>query len=221
MEPTSLEEYYAGGPRTLHEAFPPLCLRSHWDPTVLTSHVLPQVKAQHNLSLDPRPATKICFTYYHMSAGDAPLPPAPESTLPSPPSALLGGAHRPATGPAALPPGGAAGRGFPYQGFQPAQESDLLRLDEDLTRCSERRYLPPGGPPASMSIQTLPGANLMNNSSLSPLLTTVSQQAGCREADDAKAWDRSNRLFFNPTRYDRTTMVPKGLKKAESRNPVC
>jgi hypothetical protein len=219
MEPISLEEYYAGGPRTLQEAFPPICLRTHWDPTVLTSHVLPQAKAQHDLSLDPRPATKICFTYYHMSAGDAPLPPAPESTLPSTPSAFLGGAHRPSAGQPALPPGGAASRGFPYQGFHPGSESDLQLLNIPLTRCAEKKY--PGPPSASMGIHTLPGANLKNDSSLSPLLTTVSQQAGCREADDAKAWDRSNRLFFNPTRYDRTTMVPTGLKKAESRNPVC
>jgi len=221
MEPASLQEYYEGGPRTLQEAFPPLCLTTHWDPTLLASHVLPQVKAQHDLSLDPRPATKICFTYYHMSAGDAPLPSTPEPTL-TMPSALLGGPRRPTpSGPPALPPGGAASRGFPYQAYQPEQESELLRLEEDLTRCSERRYLPPGGPPLSMSTQILPNATLGNASSLSPLLTTVRTQAGCREADDLKAATRSNRLFFNPTRYDRTTMVPSNLKVAESRKKSC
>jgi len=218
MEPTSLSEYYEGGPRTLREAFPPACLRTHWDPTMLTTHVLPQGKPQHDLSLDPRPATKICFTYYHASAGDAPLGhEKTPSTVPATPSQFLGGPHRPhAVAPPATPPGGQASRGFAYAGFHSKAESDLELLSYPLTRCATEKYLPPGGPPTSMSTQTLPNVTLGNDVPLARKLP-VSQAAGCREADDAAAWARSDRLFFNPTRYDRTTMVPAGLKQATSR----
>ena len=185
---------------------------------MVTSHVLPQGKAQHDLSLDPRPATKICFTYYHTSAGDAPLgrEEAP-SSVPATPPQFLGGPHRPhAAAPPATPPGGQASRGFAYAGFHPKAESDLQLLSYPLTRCATDKYLPPGGPPASMSTQTLPNVKLANDVPLARKLP-VSQPAGCREADDAAAWARSDRLFFNPTRYDRTIMVPAGLKQATSR----
>jgi hypothetical protein len=45
----------------------------------------------------------------------------------------------------------------------------------------------------------------------------VKTSTNCRAEDDQEAWNRSARLFFNPTRYDRTTMVPAGLKQAESK----
>jgi hypothetical protein len=45
----------------------------------------------------------------------------------------------------------------------------------------------------------------------------VKTSTHCRAEDDQEAWNRSARLFFNPTRYDRTTMVPAGLKQAESK----
>jgi hypothetical protein len=132
------------------------------------------------------------------------------------PVALLGGQATPAA-PNVFPPGGAAGRGFPYSGFAKSvdAESDVLRLDEHLTRCAERRYLPPTGLPApGVSTNVLPNAP---HDGLSPYATVVNQQAGCRNADDESAWNRSSRLFFNPTKYDRTQNVPTtGLQQAES-----
>ena len=67
---SSLDAFYAGGPKTWNEAFPPVCLTTHWDPTALTNHILPQ-PTQRNLALDPRPSSKICTEYYDISAGDA------------------------------------------------------------------------------------------------------------------------------------------------------
>ena len=222
----SLNAYYEGGPKTWNEAFPPVCLTTHWDPTALTNHVLPQ-QAQRNLALDPRPSAKICTEYYDESAGDATLntstPPPPEI-----PAALRGinappqPQHKPSDY-ALFPPGGAASYGFPYQGYetQVNAESDLQRLDEPLTRCAEKRYIPRGGLPAQgVSMNILPGANMTNSSTLSPLVTEVKGQAGCRNQDDQAAWDRSARLFFNPTRYDRTTMVPKNLYTAQARSEL-
>ena len=222
----SLNAYYEGGPRTWNEAFPPVCITTHWDPTALATHVLPN-KAQHDLALDPRPSAKICTEYYDESAGDASLQPT-EYNPPEIPAALRGinapsqPQHKPGDY-ARFPPGGAAGYGFPYQGYetQVNSESDLQRLNEPLTRCAEKRYIPRGGLPApEVSMNILPNAYLGNSSTLSPLLTEVKGQAGCRNQDDQAAWDRSARLFFNPTRYDRTNMVPQGLYAAQARSEL-
>ena len=224
---SSLDAFYAGGPKTFNEAFPPVCVTTHWDPTAMTNYILPQA-GQRNLALDPRPSAKICTEYYDQSAGDADLQQPPAMQPPAIPAALRGinvpaqPRHNPSDY-TPFPPGGAASLGFPYQGYetQVNSESDLQRLDEPLTRCAEKRYIPRGGLPApDVSMNTVPNANLGNSSTLSPLLTEVKQQAGCRSADDQAAWDRSARLFFNPTRYDRTTMVPSNLYTAQARSEL-
>jgi len=214
---STLGEFYEGGPRTWNEAFPPICLRTHWDPTAVTKHVLPTT-GPVSLPLDPRQATKICYGYYHTSFGD----PVSESSMnksdPTPeiPSALLGNqfqAPQISSSPV-FPPGGAASKGFPYTGFNAKAEADLQLLRYPLTRCSESKYLPPNREaPASMSMNTIPGAA---NNTISPLATAVVKQAGCRQEDDEKAWNRSARLFYNPTKYDRTQNVPAGLLVAGS-----
>ena len=218
---SSLDAYYRGGPKTTQEAFPPVCLRTHWDPTLLVNHVLPSMVLQQRLALDPRPATKICTAYFHTSAGDAPLINPPTLTTPEIPSALRGGfrSTQPTQPAHVYPPGGAASLGFPFKAYSSETESNILRLDEPLTKCAERRYIPVGGVPAkSMSTHALEGVS--QTFGLSPLAMDVSKQAGCRNEDDQAAWDRSARLFFNPTRYDRTTMVPKNLKTAEARGAL-
>lgn len=203
----NLDEFYESGPKSFAEAFPPICIPSHWDPTVMASHILPAQRAVH-LPLDPRPASLICTSYYDTSAGDAPLPTS--SSLPS--SAAAAAA---ATGSVPFPPGGTARFGFPNAEYQSAidRESELFRMRELLTKCAERRYLGPPGPGQQTNL--IPGANVTD--SLSPYATTVSNSTGCRSEDDATAWERSSRLFFNPTRYDRTTAVPTTLYKAEGR----
>lgn len=212
----SLAAFYNTGPRTTAEAFPPACLRTHWDPTMVVKHVLPPYEGVTQ-ALDPRPAAKICFAYHHTSAGDAPLPPPLPTGLPATPREFLGGLHRPpATGPVPWPPGGAAELGFPYRGYSAAVETDVLRIDEPLTKCAEKRYIPPNGIPApDDSTDVVPGSR-------PPLRPEVldGPRAGCREADDAAAWARSDRLFFNPTKYDRSTAVPPGVRQATSRHAL-
>ena len=215
----SLAAFYKTGPRTTAEAFPPACLRTHWDPTMVVKHVLPP-HAGVNQALDPRPAAKICFAYHHTSAGDAPLPPPLPTGLPRTPSEFLGGLHRPpsagAAGPVPWPPGGAAETGFPYRGYSAAVETDVLRIDEPLTKCAEKRYIPPNGTPApDDSTDVVPGSR-------PPLRPEVldGPHAGCREEDDAAAWARSDRMFFNPTKYDRTMYVPPGVRAATSRHAL-
>ncbi len=216
---SSLDAFYENGPKTVTEAFPPVCLRSHWDPTMLTRHVLPDFPSELFLALDPRPSAEICTAYYTTSAGDAPLKRAKDSQNLPTPLQLLGGAHRPepSSSSSVFPPGGAARTGFPYKGYMESvnRESDLLRLNEELTKCAEKRFL--GPPAANVSNNVIAGAD---NTQLSPYALVVNKQAGCRNADDEAAWNRSARLFFNPTRYDRTTNVPTGVPKAEGRNAL-
>jgi hypothetical protein len=221
MSATSLADFYAGGPRTTAAAFPPACLRTHWDPTMVVKHVLPNFQIGGQL-LDPRPASKICFQYHHTSAGDAPLPGEfALPTVPETPSEFLGGLQRPGAAAALaaaraariVPPGGAAGLSFPYGRYNVDAETDVLRVDEPLTRCAERRYIPSHGVPAPAdSTNVIPGSH----PPAAPDVLYTPHPAGCRAADDAAAWERSSRLFFNPTRYDRTTYVPPNLKRAES-----
>lgn len=214
-----LELAYNQGPRTWNEAFPPICLRSHWDPTAVAQMILPgNTTQQHDLAMDPRPASMICRQYYTTSAGDTPLASSNHATtfLEPIPAPLRGGPIRPAAATAQVPfpPGGAAGIGFPYAGFYPNAESDVLRLREHLTKCAEKRYIPIGGAPApTTGLREVPGAD-QNPNIRANIVTTTTH---CRAEDDQEAWNRSSRLFFNPTRYDRTTMVPADLKQAESK----
>ena len=224
--PHQLDDYYSGGPRTTAMAFPPACLRTHWDPTMIVKHVLPDFYAAQ--PLDPRPANRVCFTYHHSSAGDAMLPTESPSTLPPTPTQFLGGLHRPESVVKGnvFPPGGAAERGFPYSGFKSAIETDVLRINEPLTKCAEKRYIPSGGIPAARDSTNIvedsvpaPPSEVFGKLHTSQWLS-VSRPAGCREADDEEAWARSDRLFFNPTRYDRTITVPAGLRQASSRHAL-
>jgi len=163
-------EYYEGGPKTWNEAFPPICVKPRGDPTLVADRVLP--KYQHSMTLDPRPSTKVCVAYH---------------TQPTDTTVV----HEKGV----LPPGGAPRMGSPYMDV--AAESAIFRLNEPLTRCSERRYIPNGGLPSpAISTNVLPGSE----QPVSPHVGVFS----CRAEDDLAAWNRSSKLFFNHTLYDRT-----------------
>jgi hypothetical protein len=199
---TSLDEFYAGGPKTWQEAFPPICVTSHWSPTEVSRHILPQNKRLGSYAMDPRPSARICTSYYNTSPGDAPLiqeqGQEQESFFDTDTDAKKDSD--------VIPVG--AGRGFAYEVYANniGVEDDLLRLREPLTKCAEKRYVPRALP---VHTNVLPFANISNSSSLSPLATEVQTQAGCRQQDDEAAWNRSSRLFFNPTRYDRDPRMPR------------
>ena len=218
-----LAAFYAEGPRTLAEAYPPICLRTHWDPSMINRHVLPEVPIQYRQQLDPRWATKICTAYYEESAGDSALAvdTAENSRVPVPPALLMSERRPILTTLQApyLPPGGHASLNVPYKAFQQHvdAESDVLRLDEPLTKCASERYLPSKQDIAmTMDARAVPGSPAGMYPAMSKAMQ-MTKIAGCREADDRAAWNRSARPFFNPTRYDRTTMVPPGLRVSENR----
>lgn len=170
-----LESAYNQGPRTWNDAFPPICIpNTRWDPTALAAnHVLPPLTSVIPQALDPRPASMICKQYYTFdTAMPAQVQPVQTITL----------------------AGGAAGKGFPYVSYNPANESDLFRLQEHLTKCAEKRYVVRGTPAADV----LPGYESTNHAE-----SSIQYSNQCRVEDDAAANNRSSRLFFNPTRYDR------------------
>jgi hypothetical protein len=179
-------------------SYQPQCLRTHWDPTRVSQHILPSASNAPQM-LDPRPAAFICTSYYSTSPGDGPLPPQTLPSAPVIPTALLGGSYYQSPPPPShvMPPGGAARTGFPYAGYAQnvGRESDLLRLDEPLTRCAAQRFL---GPPAVNS--GLLGGNPTNSASYA----AVKFPDTCRAQEDAAAEQRSPLQFMNATRYDRT-----------------
>jgi hypothetical protein len=209
---SELDAYYTGGPKTWQEAFPPVCIKAHNNPTLMSKYILPAKVRQHDYALDPRPSTRICTSYYTTSPGDAPLD-IQEEEKPEVPQAFLADPFGQPKESDVLPLGGAAGRGFPYQIYANNidVEGDLYRLGEPLTKCAERRYTPHALP---VQTNVVPGANFTNASSLSPYVTEVRFEAGCRKADDELAWNRSSRLFFNPTRLDRDP----NTRRVEGRN---
>jgi hypothetical protein len=192
-----LDSFYAGGPNTFQEAFPPVCLKSHWDAAAVSRHVLPASTGPQGaqLALDPRQYAQICRQYYNESPADA----LPAGVVEGEPILTGDAAAAPTDVP--TPPGGAAGFGFPYSGYSPDAEADMWRYAEALTKCSERRYQPTPQGLVETQTNAVPGANAaFDDASL-----FVSKLAGCRSADDNEAWNRSARTFFNSTKLDRYT----------------
>lgn len=215
MESVTLDEQFAGGPRTFQEAFPPYCLSSAtWDPTRVVKSVLPDPNTPVPPQvLDPRQAVQMCRQYYTESPADKLPPGVLEADKPLPiPAALQGPVEfiRPEASrlPAPVPPGGAAGLGAPYSVWaaEVDREADLLRLTEKLTKCKEYRYTPQSAQLAADQTNVVPGQPAeLALEKLAPVLKVHGGAAltGCREEDDDKAWNRSGRLFFNCTRQDR------------------
>jgi len=229
MDP-ALFDSYATGPQTLAEAYPPICLRTHWDPTMLVRHVLPERLDPYPQQLDPRQAVKVSTAYYDQSpapsSGSAPVT-VENSRVTIPPALLM--SERQVYGPyndvPYLPPGGAYSKNVPFPVYQQSvdDESRLQLLNLPLVRCPAGKYLPTAEDIAKtknqrfLSCSGVQGTGGYYNPEHENAVQPPRQSAGCREADDALAWQRSSRVFFNPTKYDRTTMVPAHLRVSESR----
>ncbi len=210
--PTSLDQQFATNLKTFADAFPPYCIGSAtWDPTRVVKSILPDPNTPvPQQPLDPRQAVQVCRQYYTESPADA-LPKdmlIGEKPLPIPP-ALQGPVEfmRPEASklPAPVPPGGAAGLGAPYSVWaaEVDREADLRRLGENLTKCKEYRYQPQPNQLAADQTNVLPNQPAELAYPVPAKVLQVLHKAGCRDADDDAAWNRSGRLFFNPTKLDR------------------
>jgi hypothetical protein len=207
---TGLDAFYESRLYSTSDAFPPACLRSHWDPTMMANHILPAEAVPQPLPLDPRQAVRICTSYYQLARPAAATDALNLRMYATPaqdtPAALLGGPKPPGLAAARdyLPFGGAARHGVPTIGMNPDVESDLFRKNELLTRCSERRYMPAGRSPATSAHADPVQGAAAPTSTYSEVVAGPETPTLCRAADDRTAWAASPRAFYNSTRYDRT-----------------
>ena len=169
---------------TAKELFPPMCLRSHWDPGMILKWTLPDQKV--NLPLDFRPYVKICKNYVTSAPAEkAPLPPK-DMVFP------MGGEF--------YPPG--------RYSENINKESVLHYLDRTLDRwCQTQEYVSPLTSdmyvPNSTVVRSKQPTSAFVQELAMPQAVLRETPYNCRTENDIKLWNRSPRLFSNPTKQDR------------------
>ena len=164
--------------------FTPVCLRTHWDPTEMLRHIMPQQKV--SLPEDFRPWVKVCKNY----VTSAPAVPAP-----MPPKDMV------------FPPGGE----FYPPGRYSAnidKESVLRTLNHPLDKwCPSTQYVPRETSNMYVSGSTLPDRKAVSDAFVSelamPQALLRTDIYTCRSENDTKYFERSPRFFNNPTKQDR------------------
>ena len=169
---------------TMQELYPPVCLRSHWDPTAMLRLILP---SQHvDLPMDFRPYVKVCKDY----VTSAPAVPAP-----MPPKDMV------------FPKGGEF---YPPGRYSAAinDESKLFYLDRTLDRwCQTKEFVPKRSstmyvPNTTVIRSKHPSAEFVQELAMPQAVLRESAYT-CRTENDLANWNRSPRLFSNPTKQDR------------------
>ena len=181
--------------------FTPVCLRTHWDPTEMLRHIIPQQKV--GLPEDFRPWVKVCKNY--VTSG-------PTIPAPMPPTNMV------------FPPGGE----FYPPGRYSANidvESVLRTLDHPLDKwCPSTKYIPRQTSNMYIPGTTVPDRKPMSDAFVSelamPQALLRTDIYTCRSENDTKYFDRSPRLFNNPTKQDRYGAekfyaLPGGLPRGE------
>lgn len=170
-----------------HNLFPPMYMKSHWDPTAMLSHILP---TEHvSLPLDFRPWTRICKDYRNS---------APEEPIPETPSSLT------------FPNGG---RFYPPDRYANTidKESELRRENRPLDKwCTSKNYIVPKDSNMYRPNITVPDRKLVDQISelAIPSATLRPSEYYCRQQNDIKNFERSNLWFQNTTRQDRYKITP-------------
>jgi hypothetical protein len=167
--------------------FPPVCLKTHWDPGMILRRTLP---GQHiTLPQDFRPLVKVCKQYVSS---------APYISAPMPPTNMV------------FPSGGE----FYPPGRYSAnidKESSLRTLDRPLDKwCTTTQYIPSLKSNMYISGSTVPdrkhgvaGDNGMVTELSMPQALLRTDMHNCRTENDALYFERSGRVFNNPTKQDR------------------
>ncbi len=175
--------------------FPPLCIKSHWDPTAILRRTLPAGYAPQ--PLDPRPWTRICMEYTNSS---------PEEPAPDVPADLV------------LPSGG---QFYPPGRYQEAidKESILRGQDRPLGTCEGNQYIPNFRGTMFNQSTLVPRSSVPSNPaqiqeiSMPAVLLRPGGPAAykCRAENDVRNLERSNEfLFNNATKQDRYRAMGKG-----------
>ena len=164
--------------------FTPVCLRTHWDPTEMLRHIIPQQKV--GLPEDFRPWVKVCKNY---------VTSAPAIPAPMPPKDMV------------FPTGGEF---YPPGRYAAAidQESILRTLDHPLDKwCPSTKYIPRQSSDMYVAGMTVPDRKPVSDAFVSelsmPQALLRTDIYTCRSENDTIYFDRSPRLFNNPTKQDR------------------
>jgi len=164
--------------------FTPVCLRTHWDPTEMLRHIIPQQKV--GLPQDFRPWVKVCKNY--VTSGPTIPAPMPPKDMVFP----MGGEF--------YPPGRYAAN--------IDKESILRTLNHPLDKwCPSTQYIPQQTSNLFVSGSTVPDRKSVSNQFVSelamPQALLRTDIYTCRSENDTKYFERSGRLFNNPTKQDR------------------
>lgn len=172
-------------PAATKPLFPPVCLRYHWDPTMVLQRTLPLGPAVP-LPLDPRPWTKVCLSY--VNSGDS------QEQAPTPPTSMV------------FPSGGEF---YPPTRYSQAvgNESLLRRLDRPLGTCDVNQFEP--NPNGDMYIsgmlvpdRKVPVSGMVQEMAMPRVLIRPGPYP-CREEADIVDSNRSRDLFNNATKQQR------------------
>lgn len=168
--------------------FPPVCLKTHWDPTERIRRILPQQRVA--LPQDPRPWVRVCKSY--VTSG----PVGGEAAAPMPPSSMV------------FPSGG--------QFYPPGRymariddESVLRTLTQPLDKwCTTSQYIPEEDSTLYVAGGTVPDRQPVSSAFIQELamprvLLREEGEMSCRSQNDTLYFQRSGRLFNNPTKQDR------------------
>ena len=162
--------------------FPPVCLRSHWDPTKICSRTLPTTQVA--TPLDPRPWTRVCMNY--VTTQDFEDAPRPSDDV-------------------VFPMGGTV---YPPSRYREAidSESALRRLDRPLGTCERDQYTPSltSGLYRRTTLPTpKPVSDRFVQELAFPMVCLREGVYDCRAQAEKEAWDRSPHIFNNTTKQDR------------------
>lgn len=176
--------------------FPPVCIRSHWDPTQIAKRTLPQALVA--TPLDPRPWTKVCLEY--VNSAEFEEAPRPEDSV-------------------VFPSGGTV---YPPNRYKEAidRESELRRLDRPLGTCERDQYIPPRSGDMYSAEAVLPERRPVNNRFIQelsvPMATLREGVYDCVASAQAAAFSRSPMPFNNATKQSRYSVQRKDLVRQPS-----
>lgn len=172
--------------------FPPVCLKTHWDPTAIIQRTLPTEYVPQ--ALDPRPWAKICLDYV-TTGENGPGPSVPADVV--------------------LSSSGGDGIRGPANRYSQAvdNESKLRGLDRPLGTCDDDQFLP--NQEGDMYNSRIMAPRIRNvdqrvlaEASFPKVLLNLGQY-DCRQQNDELNIDLSARLFNNATKQDRYKLKGK------------
>jgi hypothetical protein len=181
--------------------YPPVCIRSHWDPGMILRRTLPQ--QQVATPLDPRPWTKVCLRY--TTSQDFEDAPRPSDSV-------------------VFPSGGTV---YPPSRYREAidHESELRRLDRPLGTCERDQYIPPTTGDMYIPNVTVPDRRQPNSRFVQELSFPMAAMRDEKPYDcvfDAQmaAFSRSQMPFNNATKQSRYAVTRKDLVKQQIPQPI-